>query len=76
MQAVESMRIGVGQQDALGNSWCSLASGAEGWGGEAGRCGRSHIKKGLVLSATKWELALNTYKEPLKACKCGADMVS
>lgn len=76
MQGIESRSVSEGQQDALGNFRCSLESGAEGWGGEASRRSRSQIKKGLVDSAKKGELALNTYREPLKACMHEADMVS
>ena len=67
-----------GQQDAFGNSWHSLESGAGGRGvGEgAGRHGRSQTIKGFVLSAKEWELALNTCREPLKGYQHGADLAS
>lgn len=76
MQATEGMCIGMGWQDAFGNYWSSVELEGWNWCGLADPGGRSQIMKGLVLSAKKWELLLNIYREPLKGCKHEADMIS
>lgn len=75
MQAMENMCIGIGWQDAFGIYWSSLELEGWGWRGVADQAVRSQIMKGLVLSAKKWELLLNIYRELLKGYKHEADMI-